>query len=64
VLAIGTGKVVEEKDKRGNVKEKKFVQTVLKPGDQVLYEKYSSTKVNVNNEELVMVREEDVLGLL
>ena len=64
VLAIGTGKFVEEKDKRGDVKEKKFVQTVLKPGDHVLYEKYSAIKVNVNHEELVMVREEDVLGLL
>jgi len=65
VLAIGTGKFVEEKDKKGKViKEKEFIQTVLKPGDHVLYEKYSATKVNFNNEELVMVREEDVLGLL
>jgi len=64
VLAIGTGKFVEEKDKKGKVKEKKFVNTVLKPGDHVLYEKYSATKVGVNDEELVMVREEDVLGLL
>ena len=64
VLAIGTGKFVEEKDKKGKVKEKKFVNTVLKPGDHVLYEKYSATKVSINNEELVMVREEDVLGLL
>ena len=64
VLAIGTGKFVEEKDKKGKVKEKKFVKTVLKPGDHILYEKYSGTKIGVNNEELVMVREEDVLGLL
>src|SRR6266850_696126 len=60
VLAIGTGKFVEEKDKKGKIKEKKFVNTVLKPGDHVLYEKYSATKVDVNDEELVMVREEDV----
>jgi len=64
VLAIGSGKFVEEKDQKGKVKEKRFVQTVLKPGDQVLYEKYSATKVNINNEELVMVREEDILGVL
>jgi chaperonin GroES len=64
VLAIGTGKFVEEKDKKGRVKEKKFVQTVLKPGDHILYEKYAATKVNINNEELLMVREENILGLL
>jgi len=64
VLAIGTGKFVEEKDKKGKLKEKKFVKTVLKPGDHVLYEKYSATKVGLNDEEMVMVREEDVLGLL
>lgn len=64
VLAIGTGKFVEEKDKKGKVKERKFVQTVLKPGDHVLYEKYSATKVSLNNEELVLVREDDILGVL
>src|SRR5262245_32055543 len=65
VLAIRTGKFVEEKDKKGRVvKEKTFVKTVLKPGDHILYEKYSATKVGIDNEELVMVREEDVLGLL
>jgi len=64
VLAIGAGKFVEEKDKKGKVKEKKFEQTTLKPGDHVLYEKYAATKVNVNNEEMVMVREENILGLL
>jgi len=64
VLAIGTGKFVEEKDNKGKTKEKKFVKTVLKPGDHVLYEKYSATKIGFNDEEFVMVREENVLGLL
>jgi len=64
VLAIGTGKFVEEKDKKGKIIEKKFVQTTLKPGDHVLYEKYAATKVDINNEDMVMVREENILGLL
>ncbi len=64
VLAIGTGKLVEEKDKKGKVKEKKFVKTVLKAGDYVLYEKYSATKVDLNDQEMVLVREEDILGVL
>src|SRR3989338_4911232 len=64
VLAVGEGKFVEEKDAKGKVKEKKFEKTVLKPGDKVLYEKYAARKIEVDHEELLMVREEDVLGYL
>lgn len=62
VLAIGGGHFKEEYDKKGKVTEKKFVPTVVKPGDHVLYEKYGGTKVDVNGEELVMVREDNILG--
>ena len=64
VLAVGEGKNVEEKDAKGKVKEKKFVKTTLKEGDQILYEKYAARKIELDNEELVLVREEDVLGLI
>lgn len=64
VIAVGEGKNVEEKDAKGKVKEKKFVKTTLKPGDQILYEKYAARKIEIDREECVMVREEDVLGLL
>jgi chaperonin GroES len=67
VLAIGEGRFVEKKDKKGNVIEKKFVKTSLKPGDRVLFERYSAVKVPESasgGEEMVMVREEDVLGYL
>ncbi len=62
VLAVGEGRF--EKDEKGKSKEKesKFIKTILKPGDRVMYEKYSARKVEVNGEELVMVREEEVLG--
>lgn len=64
VVAAGDGRFVEEKDAKGKVKEKKFVKTTLKPGDHIMYEKYASRKVQVDQEEVVLVREEDVLGYL
>ena len=44
--------------------EKVFRPTVLKPGDQVFYEKYETTEVDLDGKELVLVRESDVLGLV
>jgi len=69
VIAIGEGryKYKDEDKPRSKTKkddEKIFVKTSLKPGDKILYEKYAGSKVTVNNEEFVMVREENVLGLL
>ncbi len=64
VVAAGEGRMVEEKDAKGKIKEKKFVKTTLKPGDHILYEKYSARKVEVDQEEVVLVREQDVLGYL
>ena len=64
VLAVGGGRMKEEKDQKGKKKGETFVKTVLKPGDRVFYEKYSATNVEVDSEELVMVREEDVLGYI
>ena len=66
VLAVGKGRweTPEKKwDSKPKKKEEKvFKPTVLKPGDQVLYEKYGTTKVDLDGKELVLVRESDVLG--
>ena len=62
ILAVGPGRFKEERDTKGKVAEKKFVQTVVKPGDRVLYEKYGVTKIELDGEELVLVREENILG--
>lgn len=62
VLAIGDGRWEEEKDAKGKLKEKKFVKTSLKPGTRVMYEKYAASKVEIDGEELVLVREENILG--
>lgn len=71
VLAVGKGrwetpeKKPGKKPKRKEEKEKKvFKPTVLKPGDQVLYEKYGTTEVDLDGKKLVLVRESDVLGLV
>ncbi|OLD37853.1 MAG: hypothetical protein AUG11_03870 [Nitrospirae bacterium 13_1_20CM_2_62_14] len=68
VLAVGKGRLeTPEKNRGSKPKEKEgkvFKTTVLKPGDQVLYEKYGTTKVDLDGKELVLVRESDVLGLV
>jgi len=66
VMAIGEGRFFQEKNKtdKKDKKEKKSVKTTLRPGDHILYEKYGARKIEVDGEELYMVREEDVLGCL
>ena len=66
VLAVGTGRWEILDKKRGSTptgkEEKVFHPTVLKPGDQVLYEKYGTTPFDQDDKKLVLVRESDVLG--
>jgi len=54
VLAVGPGRF--EKDKR--------VPMELKVGDKVLYGKYSGTEVTIDNEQLLILREADVLAVI
>ena len=66
VLAVGKGRWEAPEKKWGSKstgkEEKVFKSTVLKPGDQVLYEKYGTTKVELDGKEVVLVHEADVLG--
>ena len=66
VLAVGKGRWEAPENKLGSKpkkdEKKVFKPTVLKPGDQVLYEKYGTSKVDLDGKELVLVRESDVLG--
>jgi chaperonin GroES len=68
VLAVGKGRWETPDKKLGSKPKKKeekvFRPTVLKPGDQVLYEKYGTTEVDLDGKELVLVRESDILGLV
>lgn len=62
VLAVGGGRFVEDKDSKEKIKKKTFVKTTLTPGEHILYKKYAAREVEGDDEELVLVREEDVLG--
>ncbi len=55
VLAVGKGKILENGDVR---------PMDLKVGDKVLFGKYSGTEVKVNGEELLVMREEDIMGVI
>jgi chaperonin GroES len=55
VLAVGNGKILENGDKRA---------LDIKVGDTVLFGKYSGTEVKVDGEELLVMREEDVMAVI
>jgi len=55
VVAVGTGKKTEG----GNV-----IPLDVKVGDKVLFGKHSGQTVKVKGEELLVIREEDVMGVL
>jgi chaperonin GroES len=54
VLAVGDGKVSEETGKR--------IPLDVSEGDEVLYSKYGGTDIVVEGEELLVMRESDVLA--
>ncbi len=55
VIAVGKGKINEE----GKVRP-----LDVKEGDRILFGKYSGTEIKIDGEELVIMREEEVLGIL
>ena len=55
VLAVGNGKVLDSGDQRG---------LDVKVGDKVLFGKYSGTEVKVDGEDLLMMREDDIMGVI
>jgi chaperonin GroES len=55
VLAVGNGRVLED----GSVRK-----LDIKVGDRVLFGKYGGTDVTIDGEELLILREDDVLGVV
>jgi chaperonin GroES len=55
VIAVGTGKILED----GKVRP-----LDVKAGDKILFGKYSGTEVKVGDEELLVMREEDIMGVI
>ena len=55
VLAVGNGRVLED----GSVRK-----LDVKAGDRILFGKYSGQTVKVKGEELLVMREEDIMGVI
>jgi chaperonin GroES len=55
VLAVGNGKILED----GSVRK-----LDVKVGDRVLFNKYGGSEVTIDGEQLLILREEDVLGVV
>jgi chaperonin GroES len=55
VIAAGTGRVTEEG---------KTLPLVVKAGDRILFGKYSGSEVKIDGEELLIMKEDDILGIL
>jgi len=55
VVAIGTGKILED----GKVRP-----LAVKAGDKVLFGKYSGTEIKMDGEELLVMREEDLMAVI
>ncbi|MCA0402905.1 MAG: co-chaperone GroES [Proteobacteria bacterium] len=55
VIAIGTGKALDNGDLRA---------LAVKVGDVVLFGKYSGTEVKIGGQELVVMREDDIMAVV
>ena len=54
VIAVGKGKINDDG---------KLQPLDVKKGDRVLFSKYSGTEINIEGEEHLIIREDDVLGI-
>jgi len=55
VIAAGPGRITDDG---------KLQKMDVNVGDVVLFEKYSGSKINIDNEEYLIIKEDDVLGIV
>ena len=55
IIAVGPGKITDD----GNVQPMN-----VKAGDRVLFGKYAGTDVKIDDQEYIIMREDDILGIL
>lgn len=55
VIAVGRGKTTED----GNL-----IKLDVKAGDRILFSKYAGTEVKINGVEHLIMREDDILGII
>jgi len=55
VLAVGNGKLLDTGQR---------IAIDLKPGDRILFGKYAGTEIKLDGDEFLILREDDVLGVV
>ena len=55
VIAVGNGKLLESGER---------VAVDLKPGDRILFGKYSGSDIKIDGEERLILKEDEILGVL
>ncbi len=55
IVAVGNGKILDSGEVRG---------LDVKKGDKILFGKYSGTEVKIDGEELLVMREDDIMGVI
>ena len=55
VIAVGTGRVADDG---------KTIPPAVKQGDRILFGKYSGSEIKLDGKEFLIMKEEDVLGIL
>jgi chaperonin GroES len=55
VMAVGKGKVAEDG---------KLIVPEVKAGDKILFGKYSGSEIKLEGDDLIVLREDDILGII
>jgi len=55
IIAVGKGKVADDG---------KLIKPEVRVGDKVLFSKYGGTEVKIDGEEYLIMREDDILGII
>jgi len=55
VIAVGNGKVLDD----GTI-----LPIEVKPGDRILFGKYSGTEIKIEGQDYIILREDEIIGIL
>jgi chaperonin GroES len=55
VVAVGTGRVTDDGKQQA---------MEVKVGDTILFDKYSGSKIKIDDQEYLIIKEEDILGII
>jgi chaperonin GroES len=54
----------KEKPQKGVIEAVGSEVKEIKVGDTILFDKYSGSKINIDNNEYLIIKEEDILGII